>query len=48
MNTQDKLKHNLIVNLLAVKLTIEYLKRKNLINAKVLREVKKLNKKEVE
>lgn len=46
MNTEDKLKHSLIVNLIAVELTIEYLKRQNLINAKVLREVKKLNKKD--
>lgn len=48
MNTEDKLKHNLIVNLLAIKLTLEYLKRKNLIDAKVIREFKNLNNKKGE
>lgn len=46
MNTQDKLKRSLVINMLAVELTIEYLKRQNLINSRVLREVKKLNKKD--
>jgi hypothetical protein len=44
MNTQDKK----LIKQKAIELTLEYLKKHNLLNAQVIKEVKKLNKKEVE